>query len=252
MAGKDQISSYAQGEAQGSSYIYNYGTSPNTKAAMSQKVRILAPGYGGQGLGQVGVLSSFGPNWSRDVVEIRGIGFGDTIAELVPNVEGVVTCSFERAMLYLSTMFEAFGYAGGVSGPVRALKHHRWPFDVEEQRVFSTLADVDLGVDNYGLDGDGWTAGLKRQKFPTVTNPENQQWGVATAAGLGHTALITFFETCWMTSWSYSISKDDSLITESGECSVTDVHDAASTYGEFMATGNDPTVGQVGSRRFEQ
>jgi hypothetical protein len=222
---------------------------------MSQKVRILAPGYGNQGLGQVGVISSFGPNWSRDVVEIRGIGFGDTIAELVPNVEGVVTCSFERAMLYLSTMFEAFGYAGGVSGPVRALKHHRWPFDVEEQRVFSTLADVDLNVPNRGLTENlsDWQAGAQVQPFETYpTNPDSVNWGDNTTTGnLGHTALITFFETCWMTSWSYSISKDDSLITESGECSVTDVHDSASNYGEFMATGNDPTVGQQGSRRFD-
>lgn len=31
---------------QGSSYLYDYGTSPNTRTAVSQKVRLLAPVFG--------------------------------------------------------------------------------------------------------------------------------------------------------------------------------------------------------------
>jgi len=39
---------------------------------------------------------------------------------------------------------------------------------------------------------------------------------------------------------------------EESEAMISDVHDGASVYGEFMATGNDPTIGQVGSVRFTQ
>jgi hypothetical protein len=31
---------------------------------------------------------------------------------------------------------------------------------------------------------------------------------------------------------------------------ITDIHDFSSIYGEFLATGNDPTLGQIGSIRF--
>jgi hypothetical protein len=31
---------------------------------------------------------------------------------------------------------------------------------------------------------------------------------------------------------------------------VSDVHDFASPYGEFLAGGNDPTLGQTGSIRY--
>ena len=44
-----------QGGIQGSSQIYNFGTSPNTRSVVTQKVRVLAPAYGGSGLFQIGV-----------------------------------------------------------------------------------------------------------------------------------------------------------------------------------------------------
>ena len=40
------------------------------------------------------------------------------------------------------------------------------------------------------------------------------------------------------------------MIMESGDVSVSDVHDFASVYGEFLASGNDPTIGQLGSIRY--
>ena len=40
------------------------------------------------------------------------------------------------------------------------------------------------------------------------------------------------------------------MIMETGDVTVSDVHDFASYYGEFLATGNDPTIGQLGSIRF--
>jgi hypothetical protein len=39
---------------------------------------------------------------------------------------------------------------------------------------------------------------------------------------------------------------------ETGDITITDVHDFASVYGEFLATGNDPTIGQLGSIRFAE
>ena len=39
---------------------------------------------------------------------------------------------------------------------------------------------------------------------------------------------------------------------ETGDAMASDVHDFASVYGEFLATGNDPTIGQLGSIRFAE
>lgn len=247
----------AQNGVQGTSYLYNYGTSPNTRTAVSQKVRILAPvfGAGVQALYQMGVVSSFNPTNNRTVESIRGIGFGDKIAELVPSITAEVTASLERALLYLSNICQAVGYAGGVDGPVRSLAHHRWPFDIEMQLVFSTLADNDLGVPNRGVNPPGAPTtpagsgqGTKRVQYPNL----GLTAGPYTSPP-GHSAIITMYEACWMTSWGVSgYSKDSGQIMETAEVMVSDVHDFASQYGEFMPTGNDPTIGQLGSIRYGQ
>jgi hypothetical protein len=247
-----------QNGSQGSSYLYNYGTSPNTRTAVSQKVRILAPVFGAntQALYQMGVVSSFNPTNSRTVEEIRGIGYGDKIAELVPSITAAVTASLERALLYLSNICQAVGYAGGVDGPVRSLAHHRWPFDIEMQLVFSTLADNDLGVQNRGAappglpTGTGTGQGTKRVQYPYI-GPTGTPGSQNYPNPPGHSAIITMYEACWMTSWGVSgYSKDSGQIMETAEVMVSDVHDFASQYGEFLPTGNDPTVGQLGSIRF--
>jgi len=114
---------------QGSSYIYDQGTTPNTRVAVSQKVRLLAPAYGSnsKNLYQMGVVSSFSPSNSKNVDTVRGIGFGDMIAELVPSVTEPVTGSLERALLYQANLWQAAGYAGGVSGRI-ILRHTSLPF----------------------------------------------------------------------------------------------------------------------------
>lgn len=253
-----------QGGVGGSSYIYDYGTSPNTRTAVSQKVRLLTPHYGSsKAMHQMGVLSSFGPSESKTVEEVRGIGFGDHIAELVPSITTATTGSFERAMLYLCNLWQATGYAAGVDGPVRSLKHHRWPFDIEQQLVFSSLADIDMGAANQGYGGTSgaFDGGIKNIGYPKTTpdfgttgNPVTgtSSGGLGTAPGdaRGHSAIITIYEACWFTSWSTSFSKDSGMIMESGEVIISDTHDFASMYGEFLATGNDPTIGQLGSIRF--
>lgn len=237
-----------QNGLQGTSYIYDQGTSPNTRVAVSQKVRLLAPAYGStSALFQVGVLSSFSPSESRSAEPVRGIGFGDMIAELVPSVTDPTTASVERALLYLANLWQSSGYAAGIDGPVRSLRHHRWPFDVEMQLVFSTLADRDLDAAGSGFSGTSgaYNGGVKSVSFPQVTAvPEN---GPTTG---GHTAIITLYETCWWTDWSANFAADSGIIMESGTMNVTDVHDFSSLYGEFLSTGNAPDQGQIGSIRF--
>lgn len=235
---------------QGSSYLYDFGTSPNTRVAVSQKVRLLAPAYGSgtKALFQMGVVSSFSPSQSRNVDAVRGIGFGDMIAELVPSVTEPVTGSIERALLYLSNMWQATGYAGGVDGPVRSLAHHRWPFDIEHQLVFSSLADSELGVANVGRTGAarGYGGGVQKVAYPSTSLPDPSPY----AATQGHSAVITMYEACWFTSWSATYTQDAGQIMESGDIIVSDVHDFASLYGEFLPSGNDPTVDQLSSIRY--
>lgn len=247
------LDNYPAGQTgvQGASYVYDYGTSPNTRTAVSQKVRLLTPQYGNSvNLSQMGVVSQFNPSESRTVEPVRGVGFGDMIAELVPSVTEPMTGSFERALLYLSNLWQATGYAAGIDGPVRSLRHHRWPFDIEQQIVFSSLVDVDLAAANVGVSGAAGTyqGGMGAISFPEVT-PDGAGYP---GKKRGHTALITVYEACWFTSWNTTFAKDSGMIMESGDVSVSDVHDFASVYGEFLASGNDPTIGQLGSIRYSE
>lgn len=242
---KGQDNSPANGRG-GSSYIYKQGTTPNTRVAVSQKVRILAPSYGNDSaMFQIGLITNFNPSESRTIDPVRGIGFGDIVAELVPGVTNPREASVDRALMYLSSLWQATGYAAGVDGPVRSLRHHRWPFDVEHQLVFSTLADNDLGAAGTGFSsGSGsWEGGVKAVQFPQVT-------GVSGMVDGGHTVIVTLYEACWWNSWSATISADQAMISENGSMTITDVHDFSSIYGEFMPTGNSPMDGQLGSSRF--
>lgn len=237
-----------QNGMQGSSYMYDMGTSANTRTAVSQKVRLLAPAYGSTAaLSQVGVLASFNPSESKSIEPVRGIGMGDNIQEMVPSVTEPMSASVERALLYLANMWQATGYAAGVDGPVRSLKHHRWPFDVEQQLVFSTLADRDLEAAGTGFNGGSgsFNGGVKAIQFPQVTPVPAS--GPTTG---GHTAIITLYESCWWSDWSITLGADTGIIMESGTMMITDVHDFSSIYGEFSAFGNDPTLGQLGSVRY--
>jgi hypothetical protein len=224
------------GPAQGTSYIYKYGTTPNTRSVVSQKVRILAPAYGGgKQLFQIGVLGSVNPSESRTVEPVSSIGFGDIIAEMVPGKTEAMKVSTERTLLYLSNLWQSTGYAGGVSGPVRSLRHHRWPFDVMQQIVFSVIADKEVGAPD-----------------TTAQLDYAQSWGGegGSLVGGSHRILITMFEACWWEQWSAQVQKDQALVSESGDFSATDVHDFSSIYGEFMATGNDPSNNQYGSIQY--
>ena len=234
-----------QGGVGGTSPLYRFGTSPNTRSVVSQKVRILAPSFGADDiLYQIGVLANFTPTESRTVEPVRGIGFGDQVAELVPGVTEPMTASIERQLLYLSNIWQATGYAAGVKGPMRSLKHHRWPFDVRQEIVFSVIADAEFsGNANAIQSGTGFTGGVS-----SLTYSQNLGGSSVDATEGTHNVLVTFYEACWWTSWSNSgFTRDAALISESGDIIITDIHDASTTYGEFIAMGNDGSIGQLGS-----
>jgi hypothetical protein len=239
-------------DVQGTSELYKFNTSPNTRVALSQKVRLLAPTYGRDGRSglkrhQLGVVSTFSYDGnSRSTEGLRGIGFGDQLAELVPSVQDNPTISFSRALFYLSNAFQSIGFAGGVDGPVRTVKHTRWPFDMEEQIVFSDIADNES--DNSG-NGASYTQGIVDVDYSAqnVTDPNVEAFKYAQKK---HKAILTYFETCWLHSIGHSVDIGTAHITEEVACGVTDIHDGFSTYGEFLSTGNNPYLNQVASKRF--
>ena len=246
MASGTNLDLNPQSGIQGSSQIYKFGTSPNTRSVVTQKVRVLAPAYGGSGLFQIGVLSNFGPTESRTIEPVRGIGFGDIIAELVPGNTEPMTASVERTMLYLSNLWQSTGYASGVSGPVRSLRHHRWPFDVEQQIVFSVIADQELTATGDGTGQETGFGAYGTLKYDGALGGGGEL-GNGTSPG-SHQILITYYEGCWWGDWNTSYQKDTAMVMESGTMTITDVHDFSSVqYGEFLGTGNDPSIGETGS-----
>lgn len=203
------------------SYIYRRGTTPNTQVAISQKTKIFSIPVGQQTFSQIGVLTSFSTSQSRGAEPVRGLGYGDQIAELVPGVTDVQSLEVERTLLYLANAFQVFGYRGGVDGLVRSLKHHQWPFDVKQEQVFSRIASLD--------------------NVPKI---------VVQASDTVNQAILTFYEACWMTAWSVGFTADGSFVAESCSLACSDVLDGVSIYGELAAdaqsTGNNPFVGVGG------
>jgi hypothetical protein len=208
-------------------YVYRKGMSPETRTVISTKNKIYAKAAKQTNYAQIGVVASFEPSDSRNVEAIRGIGYGDQIAELVPNASEPISISVTRSALYLSLLMQTFGYNAGVDGLVRALKHHRWPFDIKQEIVFSEISSREVG---------GAT-------------------GTATAEG-NLRALITLYEGCWMTSYSWSYSSDTSLVQENCDISCSDILDNKSNYETYIQpgvdTGNNPFTSGAGSNRFFQ
>lgn len=210
-------------------YIYRMGTAPNTRAAISQKNKV----YGymvnatTQGFQQIGVLSEFGHDESRTIDPIRGVGFGDQIAELVPGVTEPMTLTVNKTLLYAVNLFQALGYKGGVEGLVRSLRHHRWPFDIKQELVFSEIAS--------NGDIDSATGALDAAVQPAGS-------GFLTPVK----ALFTFFEGCWLNSYSASYTSDAAIVAENSSVTVTDIIDGISQYGEFVDTGLAP-IGSNGA-----
>lgn len=187
------------------SYIFRRGVSPNTLSVISSKNRIFA--YNAEGeKNQIGVIATFDPSESRTIEPIRGIGFGDHIAELVPGVTDPMTISVTRSALYLSNIYQVFGYKAGIDGIVRSLKHHRWPFDIQQEIVFSALTTQHDSPEGSTVDA-------------TVDMQEMYKEGAEKDAK----ALMTIYEACWMSDYSVSFASDTALVQETVTINVSDI-----------------------------
>lgn len=206
-------------------YIYRMGTAPNTRAAISQKNKIYGYMVGTKEFRQIGVVSEFGHDESRTIDPIRGVGFGDQIAELVPGVTEPMTLTLNKTLLYAVNLMQSLGYKGGVTGLVRSLKHHRWPFDIKQELVFSEIAS--------SQDVEGVTA----QALPGASRQATGQEFLTPIR-----ALFTFFEGCWLNSYSASYTSDAAIVAENSSVTVTDIIDGRSQYGEFIDTGLAPVT----------
>jgi hypothetical protein len=190
---------------------------------ISQRNKIFGYTVGTKEFHQLGAISEFGHDESRSIDPVRGIGYGDQIAELVPGVTEPMTLTLNKTLLYALNLFQALGYKGGVSGLVRSLKHHRWPFDIKQEIVISEIAS------NQDLEG------VTDQASP---NSSSQASGEGFLTPIR--ALFTFYEGCWMNSYSASYTSDSAIVAENSSVTVTDIIDGRSQYGEYIDSGLAP------------
>lgn len=206
-------------------YIYRQGTTPETRVVVSQKNKVYSVSYDNSSFSQIGVVSSFDPGSENKTVNaVRGVGYGDQIAENVPGVTDPLELTISRQLLYLSNLHQVLGYKGGIDGLVRSLKHHKWPFDLKHELVFSRLASKDQKKGSNGI--------------------------VQSSDGVNE-ALITFYEACWITSYTYAtLEAEGAELSEEVSVQVTDIVDGKSSYGELAdsnpSTGNNPFTDTTG------
>jgi hypothetical protein len=213
--------------------IYRKGSSPNTRVAISQKNRVFARPFttGSPTEKQIGTLSTFDYSSSRGIDPVRGVGFGDRVVELVPNVTEPETLTLNRTLMYTAGIVQELGYRGGVDGLVRSLRQHKWPFDIRSELVFSELVTA----------RDAAAILIRR-----------------TGTGDANYAVITYFECCWINSYSVSYPGDSAIVLEDCSATATDVTDGFSiygnspdTYGDLLDSGNNPIIHPgAGSRIF--
>jgi len=203
------------------SNIYKKGVSPQTRAIHSSRNMLFAVNSSDSSKpNQIGVVSNFAPQDSRELETVRGIGFGDQIAELVPQMSQAITATLNRTALYQMNIFQALGYKGGIDGLVRALKHHRWPFDLRQEIVIS-----DAG----GAQGGGST--LPNNAGNIVGNSADE----VEKSFENKTAIATLYAGCWLNSYSATYSADTAIIAEDVSLTVTDIFAWA---GNLQLPGN--------------
>jgi hypothetical protein len=179
-------------------YIHRKGVTPETASVISSKNRIYAiPADDVSQLFQIGVVATFDPSESRTIEPVRGIGFGDHVAELVPGNTEPMTLAVTRTAQYLSMISQVFGYKGGIDGIVRSLRHHKWPFDIVQELILSSLPDV---------------------VRDTTSTPNN----ITTVDDTLH-AIMTYYQGCWIADCSISYAADAALVQEQVTIHVTDI-----------------------------
>jgi hypothetical protein len=203
-------------------YIYRQGASAQTSTVISTRFKIYTPLVNVGKFVKMGVTSSFGISESRAIEVIRGLGYGDQPAELVPGVTQPISLNITRTALYLGSLMQQFGYKSGASGLVRSLKHHKWPFDIKTEVVLSELASENADVDQATVASVYAEGGLNN-----LGNP-------------GLYCIATVYTGCWMESYNTSYNVDQTAVTEDCSVQVTDVFDiSGSVYGEFIDSGNN-------------
>jgi hypothetical protein len=222
-------------------YIYRMGTAPNTRAAISQKNKVYGYSVGGSGFVQIGAVSEFSTDESRTIDPVRGIGYGDQVAELVPSVTEPMTMTLNKTLLYQANVFQVVGYKAGIDGLARSLKHHRWPFDIKQELVISEISTRD----DVGAGPNAQPA------TQPLGNQPNQQY-IFNPAGtpiVAVKAIFTYFEGCWFNSYSASYTSDAAMVAENASVTISDIIDGVSQYGEFIDTGLAPIAdnGQAGA-----
>jgi hypothetical protein len=206
------------------SSLYRQGASAQTESVVSSRFKIYSNVVGQGKFYKLGVTSSFGVSESRNIETVRGLGFGDQVAELVPSVTEPQRLQITRTALYMQNIQQMLGYKAGVSGAVRSLKHHKWPFDIKTEIVFSEVASEDVNATLGTPAGVPAEGGVNNTGVP--------------AGGLF--CVATLFVGCWMNDYSTSYAIDTAMVNE--ECSITctDVFDVSGTvYGEFIDSGNN-------------
>ena len=205
-------------------YLYRQGASAQTKTVVSSRFKIFSHVVNVGKFVKMGVASNFSISETRNVDAIRGLGYGDQIAELVPGVTQPMTLAVTRHALYLANIMQMFGYKAGASGLVRSLKHHKWPFDIKTELVFSEIAseDTDRG-------------------FAQKADVPNEG-GLNNTGNPGLYAIVTVYEGCWMNSYNTAYQVEQAAVTEDCNITVSDIFDAAgSVYGEFIDSGLNKT-----------
>jgi hypothetical protein len=202
------------------SYLYKQGASAQTKSVVSSRFKIYSHVVGVGKFVKMGVTTSFNVSESKNVDTIRGLGYGDQIAELVPGVTQPMSLTINRHALYLANIQQMFGYKAGASGLVRSLKHHKWPFDIKTEIVFSELASEDPNV-----------GAAIRADVPN-------EGGLNNLGNPGLYAVVTVYLGCWMTNYSTAYQVEQAAVSEDATVMVSDIEDGmGSVYGEFIDSG---------------
>jgi hypothetical protein len=205
-------------------YIYRMGTSAQTESVISSRFKIFSPAVDVGKFVKLGVTSQFNISESKTVDPVRGLGYGDIVAELVPGVTNPTELTITRTCLYLANLMQMMGYKAGISGLVRSIKHHKWPFDIKTEIVFSELANSD--------------SNLQEATLADIPN----EGGLNNLGNPGLHAVATLYEGCWFSNYGTGYAIDTAMVNEDATIVCTDIFDVAgSVYGEFIDAGNAPT-----------
>jgi hypothetical protein len=172
-------------------YIYREGVSPNTRLLNPQRVRVFSIDAEDSAFQPIGLIQTWNPSDTRAIEPVRGIGFGDQIAELAVGVTDL-SATATVMMMYLRDIQQLFGYKAGSSGLIRSLKHHQWPFDVYETIL---IPDYIKAQAKSGAVDEGSVKVVK-----------------------------TWYEGCWMSDFSKTFDIGATSVTQDMTCQISDVY----------------------------